>query len=122
MSYNDLTDDDTKYRFALVLGQHELAEVILQHLKGYTNAEVLFNHAVTGVSQNAEGLVVTSTNAVTSETKLFRGQFLCGCDGGNSTVRKLTSNSFNGFTWPVQLMSTNVVDYPFEDYKQIPSN
>ena len=118
MSYDDLTDDDRKYRYALMLGQHLLAEVILHHLKGYKNAEILFNHAVTGVSQSAEEVVVTSISAVTSETKTFRGQYLCGCDGGKSTVRKLTGTSFNGFTWPVQLMSTNVVGYPFEEYNK----
>ena len=61
---------------------------------------------------------MTSVNALTFETKIFRGQYLCGCDGGKSSVRKLTGNSFNGFTWPVQLMSTNVVGYPFEEYNK----
>ena len=118
MSFDDLTDEDTKYRYGLMLGQHLLAEVILQHLKGYKNVEILFNHTLTGVSQTAEEVVVTSINAVTSETKIFRGQYLCGCDGGKSSVRKLTGTSFNGFTWPVQLMSTNVVGYPFAEYNK----
>ena len=66
MSYDDLTDDDTKYRYALMLGQHLLAEVILRQLEKFENAETLFNHAVTGVSQTAEEVVVTAVNALTS--------------------------------------------------------
>ena len=116
MSYNDLKEEDTNYRYALVLGQHQLAEVILKHLKRYKNVEILFNHAVTGVSQSDEEVVVTAVDALSSKAKLFKGRYACGCDGGKSSVRKLIGTSFNGFTWPVQLISTNVIGYPFEEY------
>ena len=77
----------------------------------------MFNHAVTGLTQYDEGVVVTATDALTSRTTQFSGQYLCGCDGGHSAVRKLSGTSFDGFTWPVQLISTNVVGYLFEEYE-----
>jgi 2-polyprenyl-6-methoxyphenol hydroxylase-like FAD-dependent oxidoreductase len=41
--------------------------------------------------------------------------YLVAADGGRSTIRRLLNISFEGFTFPEQLVSTNVY-YPFDKY------
>ena len=39
----------------------------------------------------------------------MEGDFVLGCDGGGSVVRKgLFGKSFPGYTWPMQLVAVNV--------------
>lgn len=97
----------------LILGQHELAEVIFDHLKQHSNAEVLFQHEVTSISQDKEGVTVDVQTE--SGPKQFVAAYLVGADGGRSFVRSAAGVSFEGFTWEQQIVATNVV-YPFEKH------
>ena len=67
----------------------------------YANAgdfDVRFSHAVTGLTQTADGVdVETSAPGGTNES---RAGYVIGCDGGRSTVRKRADIEFEGFTYP----------------------
>ncbi|KIJ50368.1 hypothetical protein M422DRAFT_224696 [Sphaerobolus stellatus SS14] len=105
----------------LVLGQHELAEVIFNELeeKHSSNARVLFGHRVVKLEQNDKEIKV---KAHTIEgDKEFSADYVVGADGGKSSVRSLAGIELEGFTWPVQLIATNVV-YPFEKYGYVTNN
>jgi 2-polyprenyl-6-methoxyphenol hydroxylase-like FAD-dependent oxidoreductase len=98
----------------LVIGQHELAAIILQHLKRYDNAEVLFGRKVTAIKDDGQSVEVTVEHGEGIESHLS-ASYLVAADGGRSTIRRLCGISFEGFTFPEQLVSTNVY-FPFDDY------
>ena len=104
----------------LVLGQHELAEVILHHLKQCENSRVLFNHKVTEIQQSEDGTVTLKAETADS-VQQFKARYVVGADGGRSSVRRLIDVSFEGFTWPQTLVACNVI-YPFDQHGWHPGN
>lgn len=106
----------------LVIGQHELAAIILEHLARYPCAEVLFGRKVTAIDQSSgQDVKATVTNAETDEETSLSATYLVAADGGRSTIRRLLGISFDGFTYPEQLVSTNVY-FPFDDYGWMDGN
>lgn len=93
----------------LILGQHELADVIFRHLDKCKNSEILFRHRVVGVEQDKKSVMVNVETP--NGLKQLSTAYLVGADGGRSTVRQLAGVDFEGFTWPQQIVATNVV-YP----------
>lgn len=98
----------------LVIGQHELAAVILDHLKGLEHVRILWNHKVVEVEQTDDS-VQTTTEDEDGERETYTADYLVGADGGRSSVRKLCGIPFDGFQYPEQLVSTNVY-YPFDKH------
>lgn len=98
----------------LIIGQHELAAVILEHLQRFEKSKVLFEHKVTTIDQAADSVSVT-TESPDGKKNTYTASYLIGADGGRSSVRAICDIEFDGFTWPQQLVSTNVY-YPFKDY------
>ena len=68
----------------LILGQHELAEVILRHFRSCGEVgKVLFEHKVVGFREEGEEAVV---EVETREgRKEMRASYVVGADGGRST-------------------------------------
>ena len=100
----------------LLLGQHILADIIMSHLNK-EGGEVLFDHRVVAIEKlgSEEGIKVEVEVGEHKEKRSFHSKYLVAADGGRSTVRKLCGIGFEGFTWPEQLVSTNVY-YPFDEY------
>lgn len=98
----------------LTIGQHELAKVILEKLERCEGVSVEWNRRVVELKQDAEGVAVVAEDGEGKKTE-FRARYLVGTDGGRSTIRRLCGIEWEGFTWPQQLVSTNVV-YPFKKY------
>lgn len=97
----------------LILGQHELAEVIFTHFKECATSKILFHHRVEALRQEENGVVV---EVETPEGRQhLHASYVVGADGGRSTVRRLIGVTFEGFTWSQQIVATNVI-YPFEKY------
>ena len=106
-----LTPDDTAYPYNLHMPQHELAQAILRNFLAIPGATVRWNTRVTGVEQKSDGVAVTvETDGGTS---VIECDWLVGADGGSSTVRRALGLSFEGYTHPERLISTNLV-YDFE--------
>lgn len=106
----------------LVIGQHDLAAVILEHLGRCENASVRFNTKLTAISQppNAESVTLTVETSA-GETSTLTSTYAIGADGGKSTTRHLLSIPFPGFTYPEQLVSTNVT-FDFEAHGWLDGN
>jgi 2-polyprenyl-6-methoxyphenol hydroxylase-like FAD-dependent oxidoreductase len=91
----------------LVLPVHQVSEILYEELGKYPNAKVLWKHAFVGLNQDESK--VTATMEHNNETSSISGDFLIGCDGANSGVRKaLFGRNFPGRTLDVQLVATNV--------------
>ncbi|KAF2465089.1 putative monooxygenase, partial [Lindgomyces ingoldianus] len=97
----------------LILGQHELAEVILKHFQDCAAAKVLFQHHVVAIDQGENGVIVEAETP--NGLKKLSASYVVGADGARSVVRQLAGVTFDGFTWPQQIVATNVV-YPFDKY------
>ncbi|KAF2103597.1 FAD/NAD(P)-binding domain-containing protein [Rhizodiscina lignyota] len=99
----------------LVIGQHELAAVILQHLEKLPGVKVCWNTRVVKVERNDDEAVRVAAERPDGEVEFYDGDYLVGADGGRSTIRKLCEIPFDGFQYPEQLVSTNVY-YPFDKF------
>jgi 3-(3-hydroxy-phenyl)propionate hydroxylase len=102
----DAVRDLTPYPYAVVLGQDQLARIILKHLAGFPNASVIWSAEVTSVEQDDNGAAVLA--CVSGQTVEFRADWVIGADGARSLVRKAAGVDYEGFTWPEQFVATNV--------------
>jgi 2-polyprenyl-6-methoxyphenol hydroxylase-like FAD-dependent oxidoreductase len=94
----------------LHFGQHLLAELVMAHLLRLPNARVRFNHRLTGLEQDADGVrLEVETPAGPTE---FRADWVIGSDGARSTTRRLLGLEFEGHTWPDRFVATNI-EYDF---------
>ncbi len=95
------------FDYQLHAGQHDVARVAMEHAQKL-GVEVLFDHEVTAIADDGEGVTVTAGG------QDFRARWLIGCDGARSTVRKLAGIEFEGHTWPERFVATNV-KFPFQE-------
>jgi 3-(3-hydroxy-phenyl)propionate hydroxylase len=90
--------DETRYPYVVQTEQHKLALMGIERLRAMGNARVHMGTRVTGLAQ--------SENQVTLETGIgpLNADYVIGCDGGRSTVRKSLGIEFEGFTWPERFL------------------
>src|SRR5689334_16514751 len=105
----DMLAEDTPYPYRLHLEQHRLTPIQLDMLRHDTGADVRFGHAVTGVEQRGDRVLVRVDAA--GEPQTIEASWLVGADGGRSGVRKALGVEFEGFTWPEQFL---VVSTPYD--------
>jgi 2-polyprenyl-6-methoxyphenol hydroxylase-like FAD-dependent oxidoreductase len=91
---------ELNYDFAAAnLGQDDLAALILSHAEKLENFEILWSHRFAGVQQDEHGVTVC---AVTPKgEKFLKADYVVGCDGAGSAVRRALCIPFEGFTWDV---------------------
>jgi 3-(3-hydroxy-phenyl)propionate hydroxylase len=87
-----------KFPFVLQYEQYKLTASIAAEYANAGDFDVRFSHAVTGLTQRADGVEIAFTSS-DGEGKL-QADYVIGCDGGRSTVRKLAGIDFEGFTYP----------------------
>jgi 3-(3-hydroxy-phenyl)propionate hydroxylase/6-hydroxy-3-succinoylpyridine 3-monooxygenase len=95
-----------QHPYNLHLGQGALAQVILRHLETFENARVLWDHEVTAVTQDRDGVDVTVRTR--SGDRTLRALWLVGADGAGSRVRGEAGLGFDGMTWAERFVATNV--------------
>jgi len=101
---------ETPYPFVVQTEQHKLSELGLRRLAGMRNVQVRLGASVTGISQDADGVRVTTKGMAGVEQCLF--DYVIGCDGGRSTVRRCLQVEFEGYTWPERfLVLTTLFDF-----------
>jgi 3-(3-hydroxy-phenyl)propionate hydroxylase len=99
--------DETPYPFVVQTEQHKLSELGLRRLSAMPNVELRLGTGVTGLAQDAGSACVTTEGA---ERHVF--DYVIGCDGGRSTVRKCLDIEFEGYTWPERfLVLTTLFDF-----------
>lgn len=95
-----------------VLGVGELCALLVEELER-RGVRVTWGQKVTalgGTEDDAEQAWTETESAETGRKTRHTADFLVGCDGGNSSVRRLMfgPGHFPGFTWDEQIVATNV--------------
>ena len=92
-----------------VLPLNDLCKILLAHAERQASFKVKWNHHVTSIGQDESSAWIHARLPDESEVEI-RGDYVCGCDGGNSQVRRtLFGNAnFPGKTWNAQIVATNV--------------
>jgi len=104
---HEVLRDETPYPFVVQTEQHKLCELGLRRLSAMPNVEVRLGTSVVEVSQDAKGARVTTGG---SGRHVF--DYVIGCDGGRSTVRRCLDIAFEGYTWPERfLVLTTLFDF-----------
>jgi 3-(3-hydroxy-phenyl)propionate hydroxylase len=94
----DQMRDEFRFPFVLQYEQYKLtADIFAEYADGF-DFDVRFSHKVTSLSQDANGVTVevSSPNGV----ERHQADYIIGCDGGRSTVRRLANIEFKGFRYP----------------------
>lgn len=95
--------DVTRFPFRLQCEQYKLARLIAQKLQAFPNADLRFSNRIVGIEQDGKGVKVVVETPFNLET--LKCQFLIGCDGANSFVRKHLNTKFEGFTYPEKFLT-----------------
>lgn len=101
-----LAEDQNPDRFCL-FPVHRLSNLLMEHVERQPRITVHYSHKVFAVGQDDKKAWV---EVQTSDgPKTCTGDYIVGCDGASSGVRKAQyGEEFPGFTWPQQLIATNV--------------
>jgi 3-(3-hydroxy-phenyl)propionate hydroxylase len=104
---HEVLRDETPYPFVVQTEQHKLSELGLRRLAAMPNVELRLGTSVTELAQDARDVRVTTEGA---EQHVF--DYVIGCDGARSTVRKCLDIEFEGYTWPERfLVLTTLFDF-----------
>jgi len=93
-----LMRDEFQYPFVLQYEQYKLTASIAAEYANADDFDVRFSHNLTGLTEHADGVDVEVSSP--SGLERMRADYVIGCDGGRSTVRKLAGIEFEGFTYP----------------------
>lgn len=100
----DRLRDETPYPYVVQTEQHKLALMGIERLRAM-GATVRMSTRVTGLTQDEKSVTVETEQGPVS------ADYVIGCDGGRSTVRKSLGIEFEGFTWPERFL---VITTPFD--------
>lgn len=92
-----LLNDITPYPYRLHCEQFKYACMVLEKVRAFADCDYRNNTAVTGFSQDADGVSLAVDGPGGPET--IKGRYLVGCDGGRSVVRGQMNTGFDGFTF-----------------------
>ncbi|MFP6695989.1 MAG: NAD(P)/FAD-dependent oxidoreductase [Alphaproteobacteria bacterium] len=104
-----LLRDETAHPFRVQCEQFKLNHLLHAWLLAQGGAEIHFNHAITGLRQDDDG--VTAEVMTPDGEESFDGRWLIGAEGANSVVRQALDIPFEGFTWDERFL---VVSTPFD--------
>ena len=90
--------DEFRFPFVLQYEQYKLTASITAAYADADNFDVRFGHELNGFEQNSDGIVARLAGPDGDER--LEVQWVIGCDGGRSTVRRLADIAFEGFTYP----------------------
>ena len=93
-----------------ILPLNDILQILYKHCTENSKGliDIKFNHKVVGVSQD-EGKAWADVEVEQGENKRFEADFVIGCDGGSSTVRKcLFGRNWPGQTFDCRLLVQNV--------------
>ncbi|MFD0359414.1 FAD-dependent monooxygenase [Streptomyces sp. NPDC127110] len=97
---------DTRYPHPVLLPQDQL-EAVLEDRLAELGGQVLREHRLTGLRQDAEGVTVTVTAPDGDRT--LRGRYLVACDGAHSSVRKTIGAAFPGEAATVRMATADLL-------------
>ena len=89
----DVASLNERHAYSVIIDQSHVEEA-LRKRAAELGADIRFGHEVISISQDEAGVTVGVRSAA-GEYEIS-GQYLAGCDGGNSTVRRLAGIGFPG--------------------------
>jgi 3-(3-hydroxy-phenyl)propionate hydroxylase len=101
-----LIGDHTDHPFRLQCEQFKLTHIAAAMLEDYAHAAIRYECRVSGVSQTEDGVTVQFATPAGAEE--IQADYLIGCDGSRSAVRKSIGIEFEGFTYPEQFVTASV--------------
>ena len=105
--------DVTRHPYRIQCEQYHLSRMLSEGVQEQKGAEVLFNHRVAAVEQNASGVTVYAETPYA--ILKIEADYLIGADGSNSTVRKWLGTEFHGFTYPEKFLCFTTTE-PLEEH------
>jgi 3-(3-hydroxy-phenyl)propionate hydroxylase len=93
-----LMRDEFAFPFVLQYEQYKLTASIAAEYANAADFDVRFAHAVTGLTQRADGVEIEFSSQ--SGPGKLAASYVIACDGGRSAVRRLAGIEFQGFTYP----------------------
>ena len=91
-------EGEVPYPFVLQWEQYKLVLAALAEAAKTGLLTCRFAATLTALTQDVDRVTATTTTPDGPERSAF--DYVIGCDGGRSTVRKLAGIAFEGFTWP----------------------
>ena len=86
----DMSDFPTRHPYSLGIWQNQIERIMSEWL-GELPARILYDREVTGFAQDDDGVTVQLSDGAS-----LRAQYLVGCDGGRSLIRKQAGIDFPG--------------------------
>lgn len=90
----------------LIIPQNRTEALLREHVRARGMADVRFGHEVSGFVEHEDGVSVSVASS--SGPYQLGGQFLVGCDGAHSTVRRALGWPLEGKTYPTRLMLADI--------------
>lgn len=91
--------------------QPQVDNILYQGLKRFDHVETLFDHGVTGITQDADG-VTLQLESGKGQTRTVRARYVAACDGGNSIIRRTLGVPYEGRTKANQWIVVDVRNDP----------
>lgn len=109
-----------KHAYVLQWEQYKISQTILGMLADDPDADLRMRTKVVGLSQTADKVTV-EVETPDGSRETITADFLIGCDGGRSTVRRLANIEFEGFTWPERFLKIDTM-FDFQSLRSELSN
>jgi 2-polyprenyl-6-methoxyphenol hydroxylase-like FAD-dependent oxidoreductase len=87
------------------ISQLYLEPILLEHSRTYPHVRVERTTRLEAFEETADGVLAAVRDLSTGETRSVRADYLVGCDGGNSLVRKQLGAQFTGTDTVLQAMT-----------------
>ena len=94
--------DETPFPYVVQTEQHKLANMAIARLREMPDARVELGVRVTGLTQTADEARVHAEDE--NGARELAADYVIGCDGGRSTIRKSLDIEFEGYTWPERFL------------------
>jgi len=104
----------------IALTSNKLASIVQTKLEMHENAEIKWGHEVMALGEDQSRDSAWIDVRTSQGLERLEADYVVGCDGGDSTVRKLLlgPGSMAGFTWEKQLLAADVCTSAFPTYCQ----
>lgn len=104
---------ETDHPYRLQCEQWKMTNIVVDKLKAYDHAQVMFGTRIKGFSETDGGVRALVEGPDGEE--YIPCSYLIGCDGANSVVRQAGGVKFEGMTYPERFLVASTT-YKFEDY------
>jgi len=105
---HEIIKDRTNHPYRLQCEQFKLTRAIAEMLEDYPHADIRFQSKFLDASQNGD--TVTVAYETPDGEEQITCDYLIGCDGSRSAVRKSQDIEFEGFTYPEQFVTVSATE------------